>query len=151
MTDINDVFGTEVEETPEFTSEIKSLTPFDFVNAISHTKENLLEEEWAETQYNTYVVNKALSFGQDTVIWANEMNSRPHIDKHLQFQFLINIIKPKKRYNKWIKADKIENLDVVKAYYNYNTEKARQALNILSDQQIDLLKLKLHKGGLNAG
>jgi hypothetical protein len=75
------------------------------------------------------------------------MNSRPHIDKKLQFQFLINSIRPRKRFNKWIKAEKIESIEVVKTHYGYSTEKARQALSILNQSQIDYLKQKLEKGG----
>ena len=94
-----------------------------------------------------YIVNKALSYGADTVIPANEMNARPHLDKKLQFQFLINNIRPRKRFNKWIKAEKIESIEVIKKYYGYSTEKARQVLPLLDQSMIDSLKQKLEKGG----
>ena len=108
-------------------------------------------DEWSEKQYNPFVVNKSLSFGADTVIPANEMNSRPHIEKRLQFDFLINTIRPRKRFNKWLKADNIEDLEVVKRYYNYNTEKAQQALRILSPEQLNIIKERLNTGGLSNG
>lgn len=127
------------------------ISPFDFVNAIHYTKENLIVDEWSEKQYNPFVVNKSLSFGADTVIPANEMNSRPHIEKRLQFDFLINTIRPRKRFNKWLKADNIEDLEVVKRYYNYNTEKAQQALRILSPEQLNIIKERLNTGGLSNG
>jgi hypothetical protein len=127
------------------------ISPFDFVNAIHYSKENLIVDEWSEKQYNAFVVNKSLSFGADTVIPANEMNSRPHLEKRLQFDFLINTIRPRKRFNKWLKAEKIEDLEVVKQYYNYNTEKALQALRILSPEQINTIKERLNIGGLTNG
>lgn len=127
------------------------ISPFDFVNAIHYTKEKLIVDEWSEKQYNPFVVNKSLSFGADTVIPANEMNSRPHIEKRLQFDFLINTIRPRKRFNKWLKADNIEDLEVVKRYYNYNTEKAQQALRILSPEQLNIIKERLNTGGLSNG
>lgn len=127
------------------------ISPFDFVNAIHYTKENLIVDDWSEKQYNPFVVNKSLSFGADTIIPANEMNSRPHLEKRLQFDFLINTIRPRKRFNKWLKAEKIEDLEVVKQYYNYNTEKALQALRILSPEQINTIKAKLNTGGLTNG
>ena len=127
------------------------ISPFDFVNAIHYTKENLIVDDWSEKQYNPFVVNKSLSFGADTVIPANEMNSRPHLEKRLQFDFLINTIRPRKRFNKWLKAEKIEDLEVVKQYYNYNTEKALQALRILSPEQINTIKERLNTGGLTNG
>lgn len=126
-----------------------SISPFDFINSITYNKNDLMVDDWAEKQYTPYIVNKGLSYGADTVIQANEMNSRPHLDKKLQFQFLINNIRPKKRYNKWIKAEKIESIEVIKQYYGYSTEKARQVLPLLDQSKIDLIKQKLEKGGIN--
>jgi len=125
------------------------LTPFDFINAISHTKQDLMEVENAESQYKAYVVNKGLSFYADTVIQANEMNSRPHLDKRMQFNFLINIIRSKKRYSKWLKPEKLNDLEVVQEYYGYSKEKARQVLPLFSTEQIDYLKRRIKKGGLD--
>ena len=125
------------------------ITPFDFINAISHTKIDLMEQDNAESQYKPYVINKGLSFYPDTVIQANEMNSRPHIDKRMQFNFLINIIRSKKRYSKWLKPEKLNDLEVVQEYYGYSKEKARQVLPLLSDEQINYIKLRIKKGGLD--
>lgn len=146
--DINEVFGQVQETKVQDVYKAPSISPFDFINAINHTKEELIVDEWSEKQYNPFVVNKGLSYGADTVVFANEVNSRPHLDKKLQFQFLINTIRPKKRFNKWIKAEKIEAMEVVKEYYGYSTEKAHQALSILSNEQIHHLKEKLKKGGV---
>ena len=123
------------------------ISPFDFVKSINDTKENLIIDDWSEDQYNAFIVNKALSFTPDTIIYANEMNSRPHLEKVLQYQFLINIVRKKKRFSKWIKKEKIEAIDIIKEYYGYNTDKARQAVSILSKEQIDDIKSKLYKGG----
>ena len=125
------------------------ITPFDFINAISHTKIDLMEQENAESQYKPYVINKGLSFYPDTVIQANEMNSRPHLDRKMQFNFLINIIRSKKRYSKWLKPEKLDDLEVVQEYYGYSKEKARQVLPLLSDEQINYIKLRIKKGGLD--
>lgn len=145
---INDIFG-QAQETPE---EVKykppSISPFDFLNSINHTKENLIVDDWSEKQYIPYLINRGLSFGADTVVAANEMNSRPHLDKKLQFNFLINTIRPRKRYNKWVKVEKIEAIELIKAYYGYSTEKARQVLSLFSQQQLDDIKQKLEKGGI---
>lgn len=139
------------EKEEEEKQKSSTISPFDFVNSIHFGKENLIVDDWSERQYNPYVVNKSLSFGSDTVIQANEMNSRPHIEKRLQFDFLINTVRARRRFNKWLKADKIENLELVKQYYNYNTEKAIQALKILSAEQLEIIKDKMFTGGLNNG
>jgi len=145
--------GELVEESVVEVYKTPKISPFDFVNSIHYSKEQLIVDEWSEKQYNAYVINKSLSFGADTVIAANEMNSRPHLDKKLQFDFLnsINTIRPRKRYNKWLKADKIEDLEVVKQYYKYNTEKAQQALRILTPENIHTIKERLNPGGLKNG
>lgn len=145
---INDVFGSEVEETIQEEYKQQNITPFAFTAAINYSKEDLMIDDCIENQYNSYIVNKSLSFSSDTVIQANEMNSRPFLDKRLQFSFLINTIRPRKRFNKWVKAEKTESIDIVKAYYGYSTEKAKQAISILSNPQLVQLKQKLEKGGL---
>jgi hypothetical protein len=143
------LFGTPVVKIEEVPYKAPAISPFDFINAIHYSKENLIVDDWSEKQYNPYIINKGLSYGPDTVIPANEMNSRPHLDKILQFHFLINIIRPKKRFNKWIKAEKIDDLEVVKEYYGYSTEKAKQVLPLLDDKIIDDMKRKITKGGRN--
>lgn len=146
--DINSVFGQVVEEKAEVVYKQPAISPFDFINAINHSKEDLIVDDWSEKQYIPYLVNRGLSFGSDTAIPANEMNSRPHLDKKLQFHFLINTVRPRKRYNKWVKAEKVEAIELIKTYYGYSTEKARQALSILTSEQIEHIKEKLKKGGL---
>jgi hypothetical protein len=143
------LFGTPVEKPAEVPYKAPAISPFDFINAIHYSKDKLIVDDWSEKQYNSYIINKGLSYGHDTVIPANEMNSRPHLDKILQFDFLINIIRPKKRFNKWIKAEKIDDLEVVKEYYGYSTEKAKQVLPLLNDSIIIELRKRITKGGKN--
>lgn len=131
----------------QFKVKKKAISPFDFANSINHTKENLIVDAWSEKQYNSFIVNKALSYGADTVVAANEMNSRPHIDKKAQYDFLRGIIRPKKRFNKWLKAEKEEQLELVKEYYGYNNTKAAAALRILNEDQLNSIRKRLNKGG----
>ena len=126
-------------------------SPFDYINAISHSKKDLIQDSEdpvrAEKEYNAYLVNKGLSYFIDTVLFANEMNSHHHLDAKLQNDYLINTIRPKKRFAKWVKKLSEDDLELVKLYYGYNDEKARQALSILSDDQLTLIKKKQEKGG----
>jgi hypothetical protein len=124
----------------------QKLSPFDILNAINEHNPSLITEE-NEKDYVPYLVNKGLSYGADTIIFANEMNSRPHVPPLLQFHFFINTIRPRKRYNKWLKAEKIELLELIKEYYGYSNDKARQVLPLLSSSQIEIIKSKLNKGG----
>src|SRR3989304_4973463 len=100
----------EPKVVPEEKTKKPKIDLFVFVKAIQYTKEPLIVDEWSERQYNPFMVNRALSFNPETVIQANEMNSRPHLGKKLQFSFLINTIRPKKRFDAWVKAEKSEFL-----------------------------------------
>ena len=121
----------------------------DYLNAINHQKIDLMdsEDEFWEKKYPAYIVNKALSAFPDTIVYANEMNRLCHLDKRLQFQFFLNSIRPKKRFSKWLRSTKIKNLEYVKEYYGYNNEKARQALDILSKEEIEYIKKIISRGG----
>ena len=121
----------------------------DYLNSINYTKENRMNSDdplW-EKHYPPYIVNKCLSHHMDTVMYANEMNLYPNLDKKLQYNFLINTVRSRKRFSPWDKKEKMNDLEVVKQYYGYSNEKARQALNILTPDQIDFIKTKLNKGG----
>jgi hypothetical protein len=125
----------------------------DYLNAINQSKEPLLDsedEQWTK-KYPPYIVNKCLAPFPDTIQLVNEMNQLPHLDKKLQFDFLINSLRPRKRFQPWMKAKKLDNLEYVKEFYGYNNEKARSALDILTDEQISAIKQKLNKGGRNDG
>ena len=125
----------------------------DYLNAINHTKEPLMDgedEQW-EKKYPAYIVNKCVAPFPDTIQLVNEINQLHHLDKKLQFDFLINSLRPRKRFTPWVKAKKLENLEYVKQYYGYSNHKAKSALEILSEEQISAIKIKLNKGGKNNG
>ncbi|ARW57024.1 clamp loader subunit [Synechococcus phage S-B64] len=121
----------------------------DYLNSINYTKKSVMESDdpsW-EKNYPPYIVNKCMSHHMDTVMYANEMNMYSHLDKKLQYDFFINIVRSRKRFSPWDKKQKMNDLEVVKQYYGYSNEKARQALNILTPDQLDVIKNKLNKGG----
>ncbi|MBE44840.1 MAG: DNA polymerase [Thaumarchaeota archaeon] len=123
----------------------------DYTNAINYTKEPLLDnedEEWTK-KYPPFIVNKCLAPFPDTILLVNEINQLHHLDKKLQFDFLLNSLRTRKRYAPWLKAKKLKNLEYVKEYYGYNNEKAKLALDLLDDEQISAIKRKLYKGGKN--
>ena len=129
------------------------MSPFDFINAINHSKEDLIAKsdnpELAEKVYEPFIVNRGLSFFADTILYANEMNRFALLDKKPQFAYLLNSIRPRKRYSKWFKQEKIEKLDIVSEYFGYSKSKAKDIINILTDDQIKIIKEKLQKGGTN--
>ena len=125
------------------------MTPFDFLNEINHGKNDLLEDDidfQKEKEYKPFIVNKGLSYFMDTVLYANEMNVRPNTDNKLQFDYLINTIRQKKRFSKWHKSMLDENLNVIMEYYGYNVHRAKEVLPLHSIDQINQIKEKLDKG-----
>ena len=122
----------------------------DYLNAINFSKVNLLDGDdltW-EKKFPPYVINRCLSQHIDTIIQANEMNQRHGLNKRLQFHFLLNSIRKRKRFGgKWTTTAKSKNLEYVKQYYGYSNSKAKVALDILDTKQLNLIKSKLDKGG----
>ena len=119
----------------------------DYLNSINLKQGDLSKDERAMQKYPAFVVNKCLSSFIDTVMHANEMNRCSNLPAKMQYDFFINTVRPRKRFSPWEKKDTVENLDLVKKYYGYSIEKARQALSLLSPQQIDYIKNKLNTGG----
>lgn len=117
-----------------------------WLNSINHEKQNIMTDE-NKNEYPPFIVNKCLSGFIDTIMVSNEININHHLSKKLQYEFLLNIVRPKRRFSPWLKKEKITDLEIVKTYYGYSNEKARSALSLLSDEQLNCIKLKLSKGG----
>lgn len=123
-------------------------SPFDYITAISHTKKDMMEDEQGEKDYSAWMVNRGLSYFPDTILYANEMNQMAHLGNKLQYTYLINTIRPRKRFSKWVKKKEDSDLDAVMRCYGYNIDKAKSALSILSPDQVKKIKEKLDEGGL---
>ena len=115
--------------------------------SILQTKQYALLTDQDERSYSPFMVNRGLSYYRDTVMFANEMNKYHSVDKKLQYDFFINIVRAQKRpYSKWFKKGSDSDLDVIKEYYGYSDAKAYDALKILDDAQIASIKKQLYKG-----
>jgi len=121
----------------------------DYLNSINFSKDYLMDDsdpQW-EKKYPAFVVNKCMSGHIDTIMFANEMNMNHGLPSKLQYDFLLNSVRKRKRFSPWLKKEKIQDLDAVKSYYGYSNEKAQQALKILTKDQITFIKQKLDVGG----
>jgi len=125
--------------------------PFDYLNSINTTKQNMMRgtdnDSLAEKDYTPFIVNRGLSYFQDTVTLANQMNIHHNLDHKLQYEFLINIIRPRKRFSKWYKKEQSSDIEAISEYYGYSNQRASQALSVLSQDDIEKIKTKLEKGG----
>ena len=124
-------------------------SPFDFINAINQSKEDLIRKDpLNEKDYSPFMVNRGLSYFADTVMMANEMNRNSGIPKKWQNDFLLNTISKKKRFSKWHKKDAEDRkLLLIMEYYKYSTERAKEVMDIVSPDQLTMIEEKLHKGG----
>ena len=122
---------------------------FDFLKDISEEKKDILSDD-NESQYSPYMVNRFLSMNQTTIMYANEMNLRYFLPKRLQYDYYFNALKKEKRYFKYLKEDEQDNIDLVREYFGYGKSRAKEALSILSSEDIEYMRLKLNKGGHNA-
>ena len=130
------------------------MKPFEYVNAITSTKQNIIKDSenpaLAESFYNPYLTNKALSFYVDSIQYANEMNFHALAPNKLQFDYLINTIRQKKRKNQWIKkAENDSDIDNISRYFKVSLPKAREIVKVLSPSDIEIIKAKIIKGGVH--
>jgi hypothetical protein len=121
----------------------------EIVPSILQTKNNVFENENDYGDYNSYIINRALSFHLDCVFHVNELNQYPSIEPDMQYQYLLNSVRPMKRkFVPWQKADIVKDLECVKEYFGYSNEKAKEALRLLTQEQISEIKTRTNKGGV---
>ena len=124
----------------------------DFLKAINQSKKNIIDEDpMTEKEYLPFVVNRTLSYFLDTVLYANEVNVQSHTDNKMQFDFLLNTIRANRRFSRWLKPEENEDIDAIKEYYGYSSQKARDVLDIFTRSQLSLIHEHLNKGGLKNG
>ena len=120
----------------------------EWLNSINNTKKNLINEDpLLEKEYPPYIINRCFSGHIDSIMFANELNKYPNLQKKLQYDFFLNSLRKKKRFSPWLRKDQIKNLDLIKQYYGYSNEKAKQVLNILTKEQLSFIRDRLETGG----
>ena len=122
-------------------------SPFDFLNSINFSKKNLIEDTEDEKQYVPFIVNRGLGYFQDTIMLANEMNVNCHIDNKMQYDFLKNTVRKRKRFSKWLKAEDDRKVDILVAYLGYSRSNAKHVADLFDDSAIKDIKKRLDKGG----
>lgn len=125
----------------------KKLGPFDFLNSINDTKIDLMVDEESEKAYVPFIVNRGLSYFPDTALLANEMNVRCNISGKMQYAFLREVIRKKKRYSKWHKAIDNDDIELIKKHYGYSTRKAIDVLPLLTKEDLDAIRAYHDEGG----
>jgi len=121
----------------------------EIIPSILQTKKCVINDDIDAKDYTPFVVNRALSYHIDCVLYANEMNINNMLDKDMQYQYLLNTIRPMKRkFQAWQKVEVDKDIDCVKTYFGYSNQKAKEALLILSKEQLEHIKEKTDTGGM---
>jgi len=123
----------------------------DFLTSINSSKENLMEKDpLCEKEYIPFVVNKCLSYFPDTIFYANQINVRPGLDKKMQYDYLRLSVSKRKRFSKWFKEEKNDNIKLIQEYYGYSYRRAKEVLECLTDDNIRTIKDSLKTGGVKS-
>jgi len=126
------------------------MNPFDFLNSINQTKNSIIDADpETERQYNPFLANRGLSYFSDTIFLANEMNRLPGLGKKLQYDFLLQSVRPRKRFSKWLKDESNDRIDALKTLYGYSHAKAKQAIHLVSESDWKDIFALLDTGGTN--
>lgn len=126
------------------------MNPFDFLNSINTTKENLIREDpLNEKEYTPYLVNRGLSYFRDTIFYANEMNRYPELPKKLQYEFYLHGVPKRKRFSKWAKksTDSQNDLELIAKEYDCSIRKAEVIYTLLTPEQIVFIRDQYSHGG----
>ena len=121
---------------------------YQFFKDITYGRTNIMLAQDIENEYKPYNMNKNLSYSTEWIFTVNDMNGLPHLPNRLQYDYFINSIRRRSRkLESWIKPEKSDDLEVVKEYYNYSNQKAKDSMLLLSDTEIEYIKSKTYKGG----
>lgn len=121
--------------------------PFDFVKSVSYDKKDIMVDDVEEKAYAPFLINKSLSYHEDSLFFTNEMNCRHGLDHRLQYLFLLNTLRKRQRFSQWSKPYLSKKLDTIKDYYQISTLKAKEYMEVLSDKEVRELKKRMKTGG----
>ena len=121
----------------------------EIVPSILQTKKSVFRDQLDYKDYKAFMVNRALSYHMDCILYANEMNKNSSLDVDMQYSYLLNTIRPMKRkFQSWQRTSVDKDIECVKQYFGYSNEKAKEALRILTEEQIAEIRIKTDKGGV---
>lgn len=141
-----DLFGNEINEEADYIDNLenqksKKISPFDFIGSVSETKKDIVKDDPdIIDQYSSYVTNRGFGYFPDTVLYANEMNLYPDIPKKAQYYYYFSSLRKKKRRSKWFKLEENPDIELIKKVYNVRAEIAKQYLEILTEENLDVLR-----------
>jgi hypothetical protein len=125
----------------------KKVPLFELLDSINYTKKDILQE-LGDHAYNPFMINKFLSGTMDTIIQSSEMNIRPHLTKEMQYDYLQNSIRKRKRYTKWLKQELEEEIELLSKHYSFSYLKAKEIHGLISKEELESIKKQYFEGGI---
>lgn len=111
-------------------------SPFDFTKSVMTNKEYMITAE-NEGEYVPFVANRVLSNYPDCIFFVQDMNINHHIDAKMQYDFYFHSIRQAKRpFVKYPKKEKSDYISLIMLAYGYSAKKAREAIAVLSHEQL---------------
>lgn len=118
---------------------------FEIIKSVTTTKKRI---EFDQKSYPAWMVNHGLSYHADTVLFANEMNKAYKLPADMQYDFLFHTIRKRKRpFVKWIKQAQDSDIEMLQTLYGYSIQKAKEALSVLTQEQLAQLRELTFRGG----
>ena len=120
---------------------------FQYVGDLTAKKSRLIElDDEFEKNYNPFMVTRALSNNVSDVLWANILNVTPEaFTKRMHYDFLFHTLKAGKRYGKWAKETKSDEIDAVAEYHQINKQEAERIIDLISREEME--RILTYKGG----
>lgn len=126
----------------------KRKTPFDYLNSV-YKKENyheLIELCESDSNYNQFIINRALSQFYDTLPYAKILNELGvnNIPNKLHYNILFSLLPKGNHFGRWHKHDVItDKIKIISKYYAINYNKALEYSKLLSKKEFDMINNEL--------
>ena len=123
----------------------------DFLKSLNQKKTPMknLDEDLQSTvkSYTPFIINRCMSYFPDTIIQSNNMNFNSGVSKEMHYDYFLYSVRKRNRFSPWLKKENIQDLDVVKEYFGYSDRKTREIFDLLSEEDIEMIKKETYRGG----
>lgn len=123
----------------------------DFLKSLNQKKTPMknLDEDLQSTvkSYTPFIINRCMSYFPDTIIQSNNMNFNSGVSKEMHYDYFLYSVRKRNRFSPWLKKENIQDLDIVKEYFGYSDRKTREIFDLLSEEDIEMIKKETYRGG----
>lgn len=125
---------------------------FDFLGALTNTKEDLLKTTDPDVlkAFDPFMTRRGLAQNKDTLVIAEQMNQLHMLSDWMQWNMAFHEIPKRKRYSPWSKKGAMDpDVKMLSDYYYISEEKASEYLKFLPEKAIEEIRLKVQRSESN--